>query len=155
KAEPSVWRSSSAAGALLKTALLTQVIWPLLHVATPLFTSVPPLKDFTVAVLIVNPPLAITSRLEPVLPIVPAVHVIEPGTAIVMFPNRRPSERFNEAGVIVPVPLKTTVPLLTTMGPLVIKHLPLKAIVPPVNVFVPSMWKAPLFVIVAPTVAVK
>src|SRR5580765_4667372 len=124
KAEPSAWRSRSAAGALLKTALLMQVIWPPLQVATPLLSSVPPLNDFTVAVLIVNPPLAITSRLEPALPIVPAVHVINPETASVIFPSRLPEERLNEAGVIVPVPLNTTVPPLMTMGPLVIKQLP-------------------------------
>src|ERR1051326_6653441 len=127
-------------------ALLMQVICPPLQVPAPLLTSTPPLKLFVCALLMINPPLAITSRLEPALPrIVAPDHAVNPETATVMFPSKPPAEKLNDAGEMIPLPLKTTVPPLMTMGPLVIKQLPLRAIVPLVKVLTPSMWNDPLF----------
>src|SRR3954464_8558971 len=69
---PSPTRSRVALGLLLKRAVLNTT-WPLVHVAVPLFTRVPPPIVLEKPPLIARPPLAETTKVDPTLPKFPAV----------------------------------------------------------------------------------
>src|SRR4051794_6825776 len=91
---PSPSRSRVPVGVLLKMAVM-QVTCPLVHVAGPFLTSVPPANVLAGTVpLIDSPPFANTIKLEPAPPNVPPVHENIPETDIGMLPRRIPPERF-------------------------------------------------------------
>src|SRR5436190_8977160 len=140
---PSPSRSSVPLRVLLKMAVM-QVICPFVHVAGPLFTSVPPANILPGTLpLIARPPFANRIKLEPGLPNVPPVHENMPETAIGILPWRVPAERFNKEGARFPLPLKKTIPPFMTRGVLLMMHVPSSLTVPPLKVFVPVMLRVP------------
>src|ERR1043166_2536673 len=62
---PSLSKSMVALGLLLKTAVLIRVTPAFVHVPAPLLTSMPPASVFPKPLLMVSPPLAERTRVEP------------------------------------------------------------------------------------------
>src|SRR5207248_1787622 len=87
---PSPSRSNVAVGALLKLVPVLKATCPPVQVPVFSLTSVPPAKVLSAAPLIVRPPLALTKKVDAVLPSVPAVQLNGPASAKIPEPARKP-----------------------------------------------------------------